>query len=459
MAALVVVALAATGLFYIAHRNASNLADGGLAFDLSGPSAQLGGSSDSQLVDLALQKLETNYYRPIDPQTPIDGERKALIAVLRHQVPDATLPQETATGTQSDDAVMAEKVLADAKDRYAKRLGSEGDADLTQAALRGIMASVKDPYTEYMSPHEAQSLEELLSGGDFGGIGVYIDEAKDGVITIYPIEGTPAARAGMKPQEVLDAVDGHATKGVPLSQVEGLIRGPAGTKVVLVAHEPSGASGGSPHRYDIVRDVIHVPTVLAKKEGDIEYIRLADFGTTSADEVHRALLQGKANGAKGYILDLRDNGGGLLRAAVDISSFIIPQGTIVSTIDRAGNRDVESANGDAIPNLGPIVVLVNKYTASASEITSGALQDYRAATIIGTKTFGKGVVQNVYRMPDQGSLKITTARYVTPLGRDIQHRGITPDVVIEQDPLIWPGSANDKQLSAAKAHLQQLIRS
>ena len=199
--------------------------------------------------------------------------------------------------------------------------------------------------------------------------------------------------------------------------------------------------------------------MLAKKEGDIEYIRLADFGTTSADEVHRALLQGKTNGAKGYILDLRDNGGGLLRAAVDISSFIIPQGTIVSTIDRAGNRDVESANGDAIPNLGPIVVLVNKYTASASEITSGALQDYRAATIIGTKTFGKGVVQNVYRMPDQGSLKITTARYVTPLGRDIQHRGITPDVVIEQDPLIWPGSTNDKQLEAAKARLQRLIRS
>jgi carboxyl-terminal processing protease len=462
MAALVVVALAAAGLFYLAHRNAASAADGGgLAFDLSGPSAQLGASSDSELVDLALQKLETNYYRPIDPQTPIAGERKALIGILQHAVPDATLPQETATGTQSDDAVLAEKLLADAKDRYAKRLGPSGDSELTQAALRGIMSSVKDPYTEYMSPHEAQSLEELLSGGDFGGIGVYIDEAKDGLITIYPIEGTPAARAGMKPQEVLDSVDGHAIKGVPLSSVEGLIRGPAGTKVLLDAHEPAhaGTPATAEHSYSIVRDVIHVPTVLAKKEGDIEYIRLADFGTTSADEVHRALLQGKTNGAKGYILDLRDNGGGLLRAAVDISSFIIPQGTIVSTIDRAGNRDVESANGDAIPNLGPIVVLVNKYTASASEITSGALQDYRAATIIGTKTFGKGVVQNVYRMPDQGSLKITTARYVTPLGRDIQHRGITPDVVIEQDPLIWPGSTNDKQLEAAKARLQHLIRS
>ena len=427
MAALVVVALAAAGLFYLAHRNAASAADGGgLAFDLSGPSAQLGASSDSELVDLALQKLETNYYRPIDPQTPIAGERKALIGILQHAVPDATLPQETATGTQSDDAVLAEKLLADAKDRYAKRLGPSGDSELTQAALRGIMSSVKDPYTEYMSPHEAQSLEELLSGGDFGGIGVYIDEAKDGLITIYPIEGTPAARAGMKPQEVLDSVDGHAIKGVPLSSVEGLIRGPAGTKVLLDAHEPAhaGTPATAEHSYSIVRDVIHVPTVLAKKEGDIEYIRLADFGTTSADEVHRALLQGKTNGAKG-----------------------------------AGNRDVESANGDAIPNLGPIVVLVNKYTASASEITSGALQDYRAATIIGTKTFGKGVVQNVYRMPDQGSLKITTARYVTPLGRDIQHRGITPDVVIEQDPLIWPGSTNDKQLEAAKARLQHIIRS
>jgi carboxyl-terminal processing protease len=163
------------------------------------------------------------------------------------------------------------------------------------------------------------------------------------------------------------------------------------------------------------------------------------------------MLDGKKHHARGYILDLRFNGGGFLDAAVDISSLFIPQGTIVSTIDRAGNRDTKSATGRAI-GTAPLVVLVNKYTASASEITAGAIQDYHAGTILGTKTFGKGVVQSVYDLPDQGAMKITTSRYVTPMGRDIHHKGITPDVVVDQRvdlPIL--DSPADKQLAAAKA--------
>ena len=159
------------------------------------------------------------------------------------------------------------------------------------------------------------------------------------------------------------------------------------------------------------------------------------------------------------ILDLRDNGGGLVDAAVKISSYFIPQGVIVSTIDRNGNKDSQEALGDAIGGLQPLVILVNKYTASASEITSGALQDYHLAKLVGTKTFGKGVVQSIYPMPDDGALKITTARYVTPLGRDIQHKGIMPDVVVDQnvDPALIDTPA-DKQLAAAKAQLHNLLR-
>jgi len=151
-------------------------------------------------------------------------------------------------------------------------------------------------------------------------------------------------------------------------------------------------------------------------EQGIDYIRLSDFGMTSAQEVRKALLDGKAKGAKGYIFDLRDNGGGRVDAAVEISSFFIPQGAIVSTIQRDGERTTEEALGDAIGGLHPLVVLVNKYTASASEITAGALQDYHLATLLGTRTFGKGVVQSIFPLPDEGALKITTSRYLTPAG-------------------------------------------
>ncbi|MHB8306217.1 MAG: S41 family peptidase, partial [Vulcanimicrobiaceae bacterium] len=211
--------------------------------------------------------------------------------------------------------------------------------------------------------------------------------------------------------------------------------------------------------YRIVRDIIHVPTVHAKMDDGFEYVRLSDFGTTSAAEVRRALLEGKARGAKGYILDLRDNGGGLLDAAVQISSLFIPHGTIVSTINRFGEKDEQEALGDAIPGLSPLVVLVNGYTASSSEITSGAIQDYKIGTLIGTRTFGKGVVQSIYPMPNSSALKITTARYVTPLGRDIEHVGIEPDIVVKQNPdpaLI--GTRYDKQLAAAVARLRRIAR-
>ena len=200
----------------------------------------------------------------------------------------------------------------------------------------------------------------------------------------------------------------------------------------------------------VTRADIHVPSVVSKIENDIEYVRLAEFGQTSADEVRDALLNGKRHNVRGYILDLRFNGGGLLDAAVDISSLFIPQGTIVSTIDRAGDRDVRNASGHAL-DAKPLVLLVNRYTASASEITAGAIQDYDAGTLVGEKTFGKGVVQSLYTLPDKGALKITTARYVTPKGRDIQHKGIVPDVIVSQpvdQPII--DTPADKQLNAAK---------
>ena len=225
----------------------------------------------------------------------------------------------------------------------APPLGTSGNDDLTNAALRGIMTSVHDPYTVYLSPQEIQGLNESLSGGNFGGIGVYIYQLKDGRIIVAPIEHMPAAKAGMKPGEIVDAVDGKPVRGLPIDHVETMIRGEAGTVVHLRAHPYETPK--AEQNYAIVREIIHVPTVRAKMEGNIDYIRLSDFGKTSGDEMRKALLDGKAKGARGYILDFRDNGGGLLDAAVEISSLFIPQGTIVSTIRRDGGRTTDEALG------------------------------------------------------------------------------------------------------------------
>jgi carboxyl-terminal processing protease len=461
LTALVVVALAAAGALYVGYRTGAiarqsvlEVATTGDLRDLFSP-REAGGPT---LVNLALRKLESDYYKPIDPQTPIAGELGSLHSFLAaKKIGSPTLPSEAASGDPHQDGRLAGDALALAQQRYASDVGPNGREDLTEAALRGIMNSVRDPYTVYLSPREIQGLNESLSGGNFGGIGVYIYQLKDGRIVIQPIEAMPAARAGMKPGEVVDTVDGRPVRNVSIDRVEEMIRGEAGTMVRLRAH-PYNAPAAE-RSYEIVREIIHVPTVRAKIEGGIDYIRLSDFGTTSADEVRKALLDGRARGARGYILDLRDNGGGLLDVAVEISSFFIPQGTIVSTIRRDGQRTSQEALGDAIGGLRPLAVLVNKYTASASEITAGALQDYGDGTLVGTRTFGKGVVQSIFPLPDQGALKITTARYLTPAGRDIQHHGIEPDVVVDQDtnPALIDTPA-DKQLAAAKARLHAPIR-
>lgn len=458
LAVLIVVAVAGADALFIAHRTQAiaqqnyDVATTGDVRDLFAPA----GTGSPQLAGMAVRKLDETYYKPVDPDTFLTGEQNALRAYLKSKnVANVTLPSGNGGGNAAQDADLAVSELGYAQQHYAGKLGANGRNDLSEAALHGIMNSLKDPYTVYLSPREWQGLTESLNGGNFGGIGVYIYQLKDGRIVVRPLEQMPAARAGMKPGEVVDTVGGKPVRGLGLEAVEKLIRGIPGSTVDITTHPFKG--GGRERTYAIVREVIHVPSVHSKMEDGFDYVQLADFGQTSGDEVRTALLDGHAKGAKGYILDLRDNGGGFLETAVQISSLFVPQGTIVSTIRRDGQRTTSEALGTAISGLQPLVILVNKYTASASEITAGALQDYHLATLVGTRTFGKGVVQSIYPMPDQGALKITTARYVTPRGRDIQHRGIDPDVVVNQDvdPAIIDTPA-DKQLAAAKARLRSL---
>jgi carboxyl-terminal processing protease len=422
------------------------------------------GDPDARLIETAYEQLIHSYYEPVNPQLVIDGEAKMLNAFLRSKKKTATpVLDPKAAGDPTRDLALLESAPATA---LANNPGIATKAQLTNVAVAGMLAGLGDPYTVYLSADAIRALDEELKGGNFGGIGVYIGkDPRTGAVVVDPIEGNPAIKAGIRTADSIIAVNDQPVAGKPIDEVEQMIRGPRGTVVALrVKHLqpcPKDSSSCKPIYANqaatirVTRDVVHVPSVVAKMEGDYSYVRLGDFGSTSADELRAAFLAAKAKGARGYILDLRNNGGGLLDAAVDVSSLFIPSGTIVSTIDRAGTTDVRSADGRSI-GVQPLVVLVNKYTASSSEITAGALQDYHAATLVGTKTFGKGVVQSLYMIPDRGALKITTARYVTPNGRDIQHKGIVPDVVIDQRvdaPII--DTPADKQLAAAKAVLKK----
>jgi carboxyl-terminal processing protease len=410
--------------------------------------------SNEHLLETAFDKVEDTYYKPVAAQTMLDGERSELSITLKQNgVTHPKLPRLIANDNRSHDKRFVDQSLQTAEDLYAQKIPKK---ELRDAALRGMINALGDPYTTYLPPMEINRLEESLRGGDFGGIGVYIvQDPRTKQVLVSPIAGNPADKAGIKPGDEILSVDGTATHTMALEEIERMIRGRVGTVVVLLLH-PHDA--GKNRTVAVTRGHIQIPSAVAKMEDGFEYVHLGDFGETSYDEVRHAMLDGKTHHARGYILDLRDNGGGLLEAAIQISSLFVPKGTIVSTIDRDGGRDVREANHDSI-GTAPLVVLVNKYTASASEITAGAIQDYKVGTLIGTRTFGKGVVQSIYNLgPDNGALKITTARYVTPLGRDIQHKGIQPDITIDQPITANIDSPKDLQLLAAKAYLRHIAR-
>ncbi len=399
------------------------------------------------MLDQTIERVEDTYYKPVDVATLLQGEHRGLVALLKaRRVADPQVPMLALTGVRAHDLGLLDESISRAVKRYPT---TATRSELTEAAIVGMLGALGDPYTTYLSKREMDALQEELKGGDFGGIGVFIvQDYKTKEIVVDPIEGNPAIRAGVRSGDIITSVNGHTTHGLKIDEVERLIRGEVGTVVALTVRAHAS------HRQRtirVTRSDVHVPSVKAKVEDGIEYIRLADFGSTSGAEVRAAMQNGRAHHVRGYILDLRNNGGGLLDAAVDVSSLVIGSGPIVSTIDRAGHRDVKSALGHPLGGIAPLVVLVNAYTASASEITAGAIQDDHIGTLVGTKTYGKGVVQSLYYISDGSALKITTARYVTPLGRDIHHRGIVPDVVIPQrvdQPII--DTASDRQLAAAK---------
>lgn len=302
---------------------------------------------------------------------------------------------------------------------------------LIQGAINGMIKSL-DPHSTFMTADMYQELE-VSTKGSFGGIGTEITIVKDILTVVAPIEDTPAFHAGIKAGDHIIKIDGKSTKDINIMEAVKRLRGPKDTKVTLTIMRENATK---PLVFVITRAIINIKSVKTKiYDEHIGYIRIASFQERTSDDLKNAMEEVNAKGKtlRGMILDLRDNPGGLLAQAVDVSDVFLKSGLIVSIKGRAKSMGSKyTASDDGYEPVCPIVVLVNEGTASASEIVSGALQDNGRGIILGTKTFGKGSVQTVMPLEDGSALKLTTARYYTPSGRSIQAEGIIPDIIIKQ---------------------------
>jgi carboxyl-terminal processing protease len=300
--------------------------------------------------------------------------------------------------------------------------------ELARGAIKGMVKVLRqneDPYALFFSPSAYRSFQELTTGR-FSGIGVWLKEKRNELEIVSVVPNTPASESGIHRGDVITTVDGDPVGEMTTDEAVARIKGPEGTEVMLGIER-----GGSALSFTITRATIDLPNVIARvTNGDLGYIDLNGFGRGAGEQVRDEVEGLLDEGAEGAILDLRDNGGGLFSEAIEVASVFIEDGDIVRYKERGRDEVVYEAEGDAFEEL-PLVVLVNEGTASASEIVAGALQDSERGVIVGATTFGKGSVQQVVQLPDFSALKITTAAYYTPDGRDIDGKGIEPDVEVD----------------------------
>ena len=311
-------------------------------------------------------------------------------------------------------------------------VGDVRPTPLLFGAVRGLVRAVGDPYTTFMSPEENKDFRQALNGG-LQGIGAQLTMRDEQVIVVAPLKGSPAKRAGLEADDIIIEVDGEPIDGLSLDQVVHRIRGPKGTSLtigVIREDHPDTLS------FTMKRDDIHVPSVeheLKKTQtGTVAYIAINQFGDGTTREVTEALEGLLREAPKGVIVDLRFNGGGYLEGAVEISSLFLSRGKVVSVERRDASPQSFYVSGRPIAPTIPLVVIINRASASASEIVAGALQDYGRATIVGMKSFGKGTVQEVIDLPGGSSLRVTTSRWLTPNGRDLGKEGVEPNVVVDR---------------------------
>ena len=312
--------------------------------------------------------------------------------------------------------------------KYDDQIKTNEDA---YVAIDTMLASLNDPYTRFLDP-KAFAEETNSIKGSLKGIGTQIAIQDGKLVVISPIENSPAEKAGIKADDEILEINGESTKGISIDKAADKIRGEKGTTVTLLIKRKSEEK---PLTFTIVRDEIEVkavsvnPPMETKIPENIQYIRLSSFISKNAGTELGEIIAKNRN-KSGFIIDLRSNPGGLLTNAILISDMLLKGGVIVSTVDRDGYKETATASSQYLTQK-PVVVLVNKGSASASEILSGALKDNRRATLVGTQTFGKGIVQEINKLPEGSGVNITIQRYLTPSGNDIHKKGITPDVIID----------------------------
>ncbi len=303
------------------------------------------------------------------------------------------------------------------------------DDQLLQGAIKGMVGSLGDPYSVYFTPEEYAKWEQSLSG-EYTGVGMEITIRKGWVTVVTPLPGTPAEAAGIRPGDVILEVDGESTEGWTLEQASMRIRGPEGTPVTLKVRRPDGKV----EVLTIVRARIRVESVRAQylEEEKVGYVRVLRLDADTGRLLAQALSSFPLGELRGIVLDLRNSPGGYLSAAVEVASLFIDRGVVVRTRGPSFGERLYHSRGNNLPNL-PLAVLVNEGTASGAEIVAGAVQDYGVGVLVGRKTFGKGLIQEiVLRLPDGGVLKLTTGEYLTPKGRKVHDVGLTPDIEVER---------------------------
>jgi len=335
--------------------------------------------------------------------------------------------------------------------KYDNYIKTDDDA---YVAIGTMIASLDDPYTKFLDPKDFAEETSSIKGS-LKGIGIQIATKEGKLMVIAPIEDSPAEKAGLLAEDEILEINGISTKGITIDKAADKIRGEEGTTVTLLVKRKDAVQ-----KYAIVRKEIELKAVSTKIPNnvnlseDVGYIRLSSFISKNAGKEFEDILI-KFRNKKGFIIDLRSNPGGLLTNAIYISNLLLPNGIIVSTVDRDGYKETQKASRMPVTNK-PLVVLINKGSASASEILSGALKDNKRAVLVGEKSFGKGLVQEINRLPDNSGVNITIQKYLTPNGTDINKKGIAPDILVElSDEDIK--NKDDKQLKKANEVLLNLI--
>ena len=359
-------------------------------------------------------------------------------------------PEELATDIGSSSTTAYLKKIRKAIDKYYLWNDEIDEQNLEEGAVQGYVAGLGDKYTEYVPEKDMQEYTENITGS-FVGIGIYMiaDEKSDRVIVYYPIPGSPAEKAGIKSGDKIVKVNDIEYTAKDFDTISDYIKGEEGTKVNIVIERDKKQLS-----FEISREKINTnPITIKKLDNGIGYLSLPSFDDETSKDFKEKVEELQKQGAKSLIIDLRNNGGGIVDEATKIADYILDKGdTIISTVDNTGKKEVTFSENKPIFNM-PIVILVNENTASASEILAAALKDYDKATIVGTKTYGKGVIQTFFTLSDGSGLKITTAEYYTPKGSTIHEVGVTPDEVVELpkdvDNIYAVSEKDDTQLKKA----------